>query len=132
MSRSDGTRLVDRIAMGMYGAAHAARAIDAANLEEVVAMLFHYIVIILALSFIGLEDSDWLGLRLARAFLFVECLTDVALLSTVAEGVAWTTLTLPCAAILGLCAHRAADRANLSYRSSLLCIESTDASCGPA
>lgn len=120
--RSARARLINRTALGLYGIVHVAQALQTTLVENALAMVFHYIIIILSLAWIGIEDMDWLSLRYARAFLALESLTSVCMASLVRDERLWMALSAASAALLGWRVHAERCHAHMRYGSSLLSV----------
>ena len=118
--RSPRCEMLNKAAMCVYAIAHTVEALRTTAVHKALAILFHYIVIVLSLSWMGLEEMDWLSVHFARAFLIVECATNIVLLALVQDP--WIALTVVCSAFLFLRVHSEKSRANAWFDSSLLAI----------
>lgn len=113
---------LDRAALVVYVVAHAAQALQSTSVEDALATLFHYVVIVFSFAWMGIEDMDWLSLRYARVFLVAEGATSALLLVLVSEQRVWTATSAVCAAFLASRVHAERERATMRYESSLLSI----------
>lgn len=111
-------KVLNRVAMCVYAITHVAEALRSIALYKTLAIIFHYIVIVLSLAWMGLEEMDWLGLHFARVFLVVECTTSIGLFILVGDP--WSILTIVCSAFLCWRMHAQKSRANMRFASSLL------------
>ena len=118
--RSPRCEMLNRAAMGIYAVAHTVEALRATAVHKALAIMFHYIVIVLSLSWMGLVEMDWLSVHFARAFLVLECATSIVLLALVQDP--WSALTVVCSAFLCWRVHSEKSRANAWFDSSLLSI----------
>lgn len=121
-TRSWRSDIINRAAIGIYAIVHIAQALQPARVENALAMIFHYIIIILSLAWMGIEDMDRISNQYARAFLATECVTSLGLLVLADHDQPWMALSAACAAFLGWRVHAERLRAIMWYDSSLLSI----------
>jgi hypothetical protein len=114
-SRSSRSATIDRAAIGVYAIVHVVHAVSQNGFATSLAIVFHYVVVTLSLAKIGIEDREWVSARIARAFLVIECGTNLALLALLDHDRETLAANAASAAFLGWRVHAARHQASLLF-----------------
>lgn len=124
--RTSRDAIIDRGAIATYAVVHMLQALRPTGIETALAIAFHYIVVTLALAWMGLEDKEWVSARVARVFLAIECVTSVVLFALLDQN-SVLAASAASAAFLAWRVHIGRHHANLLFKATWLTLHEVEA-----